>query len=422
MTNSLYQQISSDDISPELTIHHFLDRTIKPVRNNREFVVTAIPYTPPKLIREMFNKIPPIADRCLTAKIAVIYTVEMAIYLSGLGFEDITLITREYDDRMAKGANKFGYKYILEQDVKGMKFDVIVGNPPYAGDDKNTDTNLWALIVSRVSKWLNVDGSMAWVTPQTWLGKDKITGKADYSGYTSNTIEYCEWFDTNTARKYFPTVNTTISWYIIKKGKISGYPTEFVPVINHKKQPSILHEIQWGIVYPSIISDVSISLHQKLCNAPQFTIVKNNECHGQTLKNKRIVSDIKTEAFPHPVHYSPTIVRYTNKTSSIFHTWKVSFFTSNTFDKTVVSNNSNVNEDGRTIIVSNKQEANNCIDLLRSRLYKYIGRTYRKGRNLRTEEMPFPHVDLSQSWTDQELYTHFNLTPEEINLIETTIK
>jgi len=32
-----------------------------------------------------------------------------------------------------------------------------------------------------------------------------------------------------------------------------------------------------------------------------------------------------------------------------------------------------------------------------------------------------PAVDLSRSWTDEELYKHFNLTEEEIKLIEETV-
>ena len=33
-----------------------------------------------------------------------------------------------------------------------------------------------------------------------------------------------------------------------------------------------------------------------------------------------------------------------------------------------------------------------------------------------------PKIDLSKSWTDEELYKYFNLTQEEIDYIESQVK
>ena len=36
--------------------------------------------------------------------------------------------------------------------------------------------------------------------------------------------------------------------------------------------------------------------------------------------------------------------------------------------------------------------------------------------------MMVPAIDLTRTWTDQELYEHFNLTEEEINYIEEQVR
>ena len=67
--------------------------------------------------------------------------------------------------------------------------------------------------------------------------------------------------------------------------------------------------------------------------------------------------------------------------------------------------------------------ARNLAAYLRSSLCRAIHTETKTSRTLRTPQLKFiPKVDLNRSWTDQELYTHFQLTPEEIAFIESTVK
>ena len=60
--------------------------------------------------------------------------------------------------------------------------------------------------------------------------------------------------------------------------------------------------------------------------------------------------------------------------------------------------------------------------ILRSKYVRYIFLKYNTFEELTKKIFNFiPKIDLTRSWSDQELYEYFNLTQEEINLIEETI-
>jgi len=70
-----------------------------------------------------------------------------------------------------------------------------------------------------------------------------------------------------------------------------------------------------------------------------------------------------------------------------------------------------------------REEAQNFIDSLRTKFIRYCLKTVKLNGNLHRGELSFvPWMeDYSKSWTDQELYEYFKLTKEEIDYIESNI-
>lgn len=69
-----------------------------------------------------------------------------------------------------------------------------------------------------------------------------------------------------------------------------------------------------------------------------------------------------------------------------------------------------------------KKEAANMVQYLRSSLCRVIHSETKTSRSLRTPQLKFiPNVDLSKTWTDAEIYAHFKLTPEEIAYVENAV-
>lgn len=64
-----------------------------------------------------------------------------------------------------------------------------------------------------------------------------------------------------------------------------------------------------------------------------------------------------------------------------------------------------------------------AMSVFNSRVFRYLMQENRTSGFVQVYVVKnLPAVDLTRSWTDAELYAHFKLTQEEIDLIEATVK
>ncbi|WP_026460601.1 Eco57I restriction-modification methylase domain-containing protein [Schaalia suimastitidis] len=72
---------------------------------------------------------------------------------------------------------------------------------------------------------------------------------------------------------------------------------------------------------------------------------------------------------------------------------------------------------------SSENEAHNAAEYMRTRFFRYLVSAILITQNIsRASFIMVPQVDLSQRWDDRDLYERFNLSADEIELIEQTIK
>lgn len=100
-------------------------------RNTDQFLRKQ-PFTPGNLIKEITNQITVNTD----SKIAVMFTVEWALYFKlslNVNSSNITVITDKLCNITKRHCELHGFKYIILDEAleQNMKFDVVVGNPPY---------------------------------------------------------------------------------------------------------------------------------------------------------------------------------------------------------------------------------------------------------------------------------------------------
>ena len=321
-----------------------------------------------------------------------------------------------YNDKYSFFCNQIKRKYPSITVVKGdfittefdMKFDVVVGNPPYQ-DPNNDKRMLWNQIVDKMAEVTEDDGYIAVVTPSTWLTASTNIHNS-YRVFEEKQVEEAVIFDK--VDSPFEE-GTTVSYSIIKNtprqtdtnlhfAKFSKKTKDLVGTINIAKEK----------FWPGQLEPINLAIHNKLKSFAKIEFIKSCEFHNQGLKKKQRVSDIKSKDFPYTHHVSAAITRYTSVKFSKHDTWKVMVPLTSTIDKAVINNNCGHGEDMLSLYVADEDTAKNIKAVFNTKFYKFIGKLYKNGRNQPLQNL-FPVVDFSQTWDDQKLFDHFGFTEEE---------
>jgi len=330
-----------------------------------------------------------------------------------------------YNDKYSFFCNQIERKYPSITVVKGdfittefnMKFDVVVGNPPYQ-DPKNDKRMLWNQIVDKMAEVTKDNGYIAVVTPSTWLTASTNIHNS-YRVFEEKQVEEAVIFDKDDSPFE---EGTTVSYSIIKNiprqtdtnlyfAKFSKKTKDLVGTINIAKEK----------FWPGQLEPINLAIHNKLKSFAKIEFIKSCEFHNQGLKKKQRVSDTKTKDFPYTHHVSAAITRYTSVKFSKHDTWKVMVPLTSTIDKVVIDNNCGHGEDMLSLYVADEDSAKNIKAVFNTKFYKFIGKLYKNGRNQPLQNL-FPIVDFTRTWTDIELYQLVDLTPEEVDYVEANVK
>ena len=176
-----------------------------------------------------------------------------------------------------------------------MKFDTIVGNPPYqkAVGERKTEP-LWHIFVKNSFKSLKPDGYLCLVHPPGWRdvkGKFKEFGNL----MVSKDIQYLEMHSERDGNKTF-NASIPYDWYVVKNVPSTGktdvkFQDGVVKVLNLKEVPFI----------PNGAFDKIMSLLAK-GSEEKVEILRTCDYHTQ----RDYMSDEKTSKFKHPVVYTVT--------------------------------------------------------------------------------------------------------------------
>lgn len=351
-------------------------------------------YTPKELVCEIINQIPSsikqnkkhrILDPCMGTGTFIIEYFEDLTYNYGYTEEEAFECIYGFDIRI-KYVNKlkrfFGFKNVFCENffnLKDMKFDVVIGNPPYQEstktikDENNKQGGLWWKIVKKAMNHVKEDGIIAMVVPTSLFSAGGFGTKLHkVSELKSNDFTLKKVW--NNVDEYF-NVGIRISAFIAKKDKSTT-----VNVVDLSET----FDVDYTIPVPFDFNKTTFSIIKKcidLSHKWPFTERDNSNPNDAVIKING--------------------GRY-----------KI-------YEKLFIGYNIDTTHSAQTMIIdSNKIEEYNSI--FKSKLFRFIFKIYggESGQSSTGILQKLPNLSTNKIWTNDEIYSFFNLTEYEINYIE----
>lgn len=303
-----------------------------------------------------------------------------------------------------------------------MKFDVIVGNPPYgaSGDDGRKDqaNNLWSKFTKKGFDVLNKGGFLAFVTPNSWLSPAADIGKGKHGIRFFN--DYFQYYKTHTLNvnecgKHF-NVGSTFSYFIVEKTPSDNFETK---IITEDSNYTIdLKTIEY---LPKTMNPMSISINKKVLEIEEkFGIVGNNlpECRIDMKKEK-------TGNFNVPCYNTPAkggTYWYSETAISTANDPKVIISISGNYVPVYDAGGMSFTGMCLAYYLKKNDNMDSIRSYLESKLVRFVLDENKYTGWVSPVISDLPNIDKTKVWTDAELYAHFGLTQEEIDYIEANVK
>ena len=312
----------------------------------------------------------------------------------------------------------YGFKHVITADFltweTDMKFDVIVGNPPFSGNKteiKGTRAN--QLYVQFINKSLKMGKFVGMVLPALWTHKPG-TVKKELHEFGLVKCKSCNSF-------FSIEVDTC---YIIAE---KGYTGELTIVSENNDTYSTLWKKNDPIHLNSPIIGITVldktSREDNLSKLWARSSVNRND--SKFGKGKTQVVDITGS------DNEELVILRTSLGETYFpgyQDWKVITNNVGRTNRTlgvtkIVKPGYGTTYSVISLIVKSESEACALNLYINSKLVRFIINCVKNsGVNSKILFSHIPKVDLTRTWTDTELYAHFNLTQEEIDYIEANVK
>lgn len=313
-------------------------------------------------------------------------------------------------------------RYLEVLTMSKVKFDVVLGNPPYeaATSDGRKDqaNNLWSKFTKKAFDIVKVDGTVAFVTPSSWLSPASDIGKGDKG--IKFIRDYFKPLKTillniNECAKHF-NVGSTFSYFIVQNTKQQINTTIVTDVETFKID---LNDITY---FPKSMNKKSISINKKVLSAKEkFGFVGNNlpECKLDFVKEKTNSKNI-------PAYHTSAkggTYWYADKDIATKTKRKVVVSISGDF-KPLYDDKGEINFTTMCIAyyLKDKEKMDSIQSFLDSKLIKFLMLENKYTGWIAPITHDLPDIDKTKIWTDNDLYAHFGLTQEEIDYVEANVK
>ena len=356
------------------------------------------------------------------------HILENMIYVCDISSKNMFLYLNIFDPNNEYKMNYFKGSFLSDEfdnhmkDVWGLEgFDFGVGNPPFQSNN-NKGNKLWIKILD---KNFQLCSNNTYVVPSSLLTSESKQITDLRSGLINKTNVF------NLTKKDIFNVGEKVVYFTSTK---YGDKNNYIIFPNYVRQ-QITNILDRQPVDEN--DNIKLSIFRKIERYPHKNdyVYDFNRDSNQTtpkrLVNSGLASYNQDGVFKYKVHHSASKILYTNtlvskyskNNETTYGKLKVVLNYSGGFvgDKYMFLSYDMIGKQMLGILVENEEIGNNVIKIYSSNLIKwYI--TNEKNGGFNSGLFKLPKLDFTREWTDQQLYEYFNLTEEEINLIEETVK
>ncbi len=290
---------------------------------------------------------------------------------------------------------------------EAIKYDLVVANPPYAkivdGKRVSKNHNMSRDFIRKALTLTKKEGFILFIVPNNWMSfSDRNDLPRLLSKYQFIHI------DVGGAKRYFPTVGSSFSWFLLKKSENKEKFTFENHYFIKSKEKVILKK--GASFIPLFYNDVVKTILEKVIYTKEkkYNIETSSHLHNYTKKD--FLSDEKSELFRFKIIHTPTKTRWSKIAHKYQDGYKVFISLTNKY-KTFIDD-CGMTQSIAFVRCKNLEEAIKVKKELDSEVFKFIVNITRYGNfnNIRVLQSLSKRDTFKLTDKENEMVTTFNKT------------